>query len=74
MRVRGGHANTVEKFVEPKSTAKRIQVQDTRDCGHMFCSKEHFTFTRGHQKRFTNSNVWTRINLKTDKYLMILDK
>ena len=33
--------NSVDKFDKPKSTAKRIQAQDTRDCGHMFCSKEH---------------------------------
>ena len=30
-----------------------------------------FAFTCGHQKRFTNGNVWTRINLKTDKYLSV---
>ena len=75
-------ANTVDKFERPKSTAKRIQAQDTRDCGHMFCSKEHaqwatssfsnrFAFPCGHQKRFTKGNVWTWINLKTDKYLSV---
>ena len=30
-----------------------------------------FAFTCGHQKRFTNGKVWTRINLKTDKYLSV---
>ena len=30
-----------------------------------------FAFTCGHRKRFTNGNVWTRINLKTDKYLSV---
>ena len=30
-----------------------------------------FAFTCGHQKRFTNGNVWTRINLKTDEYLSV---
>ena len=34
----------------------------------LFSSSRHcLTFTCGHQKRFTN--VWTRINLETDKYL-----
>ena len=36
----------------------------------LFSSSRHcLTFTCGHQKRFTNGNVWTRINLETDKYL-----
>ena len=30
-----------------------------------------FALTCGHQKRFTNGNVWTRINLNTDKYLSV---
>ena len=38
----------------------------------LFSSSRHcLTFTCGHQKRFTNGNVWTRINLKTDKYLSV---
>ena len=38
----------------------------------LFCSSRHcLTFTCGHQKRLTNGNVWTRINLKTDKYLFV---
>ena len=38
----------------------------------LFSSSRHcLTFTCGHQKRLTNGNVWTRINLKTDKYLSV---
>ena len=37
-----------------------------------FSSSRHcLTFTCGHQKRFTNGNLWMRINLKTDKYLYV---
>ena len=70
MRVRGGHAvtdfchaNTVDKFEKPKSTAKRIQAQDTRDCGHMFCSKEHAQWaTSSFSNRFAKAKKVRFVN------------